>query len=183
MVKAVLCNFYCGQCLHAGVTVSISFLLVSMLELCCLEQVAPWHTVSWHWEKISVEDHLLLFSSRKLNAFNAVNSCGICERLTPPEGHPAPWRIEPGILTWIHTNHFQPLSWQMITQMVNNPCQPQSAVKRQAYMALDHRSAALSSLLSASNTHLLSSSENIRCAPKCSGSTRYGFLCWNSPHR
>lgn len=50
----------------------------------------------------------------------AVNSCGIWEHLTPPEEHPAPWRIKPRILTWIHTNHVQPLSWLMITEMANN---------------------------------------------------------------
>lgn len=122
---------FCGHRSHAGVTVSVSLLLVSMLELCCLVQAAPWCTVRWHWENISVEGYLLPSSSRKLNDFNAVNSCGIWERLTPPEGHPAPWRIKPGILTWTHTNHFQSLSWQMIAQIANNPCQLQLATSLQ----------------------------------------------------
>lgn len=173
----------CGHRLHAGVTVSVSLLLVSMLELCCLEHTAPWHTVSWHWENISVDGHLLLFGSRKLNDFNAVNSCGIWEHLTPPEGQPAPRRIKLGILTRIHTNNFQSLSWQMITQMANNPCQLQLATKRQAYMAFDHLLAALSSPLSVSSIHLLYNLESIQQAPKGSGSTTYDLLCWNSPQR
>lgn len=174
--------FICrGHRLHAGVTFSVSFLLVSMLELCCLEQAAPGHTVSWHWENISVEGHL--FSSRKLNDLNAANSCGIWEHLTPPEGHPAPRRIKPGILTWIHTNHFQALSWQMIAQMANNPCRLRLATKRQTYMAFDHLLAALSSSLSVSSTRLLSSLESIQWAPEGRGSTTYGLLCWNSPQR
>lgn len=173
----------CGHRLHAGLTVSVSFLSVSMSELCCLEQTPPWRAVSWHWENISVEDHLLLLGSGKLNDFNAVNSCGIWEHLTPPEGHPAPWKIKPGILTWIHTNHFQSLSWQMIAQMANNPCRLQLATKRQAYVACDRLLAVLSSLLSVSSIHLLSSLESTRWAPKGSASTAYGLLCQNSPQR
>lgn len=109
----------CSLTLRAGV--SVSLLMVSMSELCFLEQTASWHTGSCHWENISVEGHLSLLSSGNLNDFSALNSCGIWEHLTPPEEHPAPWRIKPGILTWIHTNHFQSVSWLMITEVANNP--------------------------------------------------------------
>lgn len=132
---AILC-VCCGCGLHEGA--SVSLLLVSMSELCFLEPTASWHTVSWHWENISVEGHLSLFTSGKLNYFNAVNSCGIWEHLTPPEEHPAPWRIKPGILTWIHANHFQSLSWLMITEMTNNPYWLQLSTKGQAYVAFGH---------------------------------------------
>lgn len=62
----------------------------------------------------------------------------------------------------------------MIAQMANNPCQLQLATKRQADMAFDHLLAGLSSPLSVCSIHLLSSLESIQCAPKGSGSTRYG---------
>lgn len=114
---AVLC-VCCGCGLHARV--SVLLLLISMSELCFLDQTASWHTVSCHWQNISLEGHLSLLRSGKLNDFNAVSSCGIWEHLTPPEEHPAPWRIKLGYLTWIHTNHFQSLSWLMITEMANN---------------------------------------------------------------
>ena len=185
VVKAVLCNFVwllrpsfaCRSNSLSIIPVGIHVRAMLLGANCSLTycQLAL--------GKHSVEGHLLPFSSGKLSDFNAVNSCGIWEHLTPPEGHPAPWRIKPGSLTWIHTNRFQSLSWQMIAQMANNPCWLQLTTKRQAYRAFDHLLAALSSPLSVSSIHLLSSLVSIQWAPKGSGSTRYGLLCWNSPQR
>lgn len=112
--EAVLGNFVC---LWFACRISVSLLLVSVSELCFLEQTASC--------QLPLGKHFRggpLVTAQQWGAewLQAVNSCGIWEHLTPPEEHPAPWRIKPRILTWIHTNHVQPLSWLMITEMANN---------------------------------------------------------------
>lgn len=143
-----------------------------MSELCFLEQTASWHTVSCHWENISVEAtcHCPAVESQMTSV---QWTRGIWEHLTPPEEHPTPRWIKPGILTGIHIDHFQSLSWLMITEMANNHIGFSWLQKEKLTW---HWVTPVQLPLTASCIHLLSGLESIYWVPKGGGSTRYGLL-------